>query len=125
MRSVTLLLQSRKFEGMDFIMEEAITGDFALVKAWKADKVGNLTFRWVSDSNGLTDAMVLMGSSCGNNCQYMIWQQLGKKVMRYSVCLVFRALFKVFVRHTAEQVIMLTFCDIYGRNNIFLITLVG
>ncbi|XP_025110701.1 succinyl-CoA:3-ketoacid coenzyme A transferase 1, mitochondrial-like [Pomacea canaliculata] len=37
--------ESRKFEGMDFIMEEAITGDFALVKAWKADKVGNLTFR--------------------------------------------------------------------------------
>ena len=26
-------------------MEEAITGDFALVKAWKADKAGNLIFR--------------------------------------------------------------------------------
>jgi len=26
-------------------MEEAITGDFALIKAWKADKAGNLTFR--------------------------------------------------------------------------------
>lgn len=26
-------------------MEEAITGDFALVKAWKADKHGNLIFR--------------------------------------------------------------------------------
>ena len=26
-------------------MEEAITGDFALVKAWKADKEGNLIFR--------------------------------------------------------------------------------
>lgn len=26
-------------------MEEAITGDFALVKAWKADKYGNLIFR--------------------------------------------------------------------------------
>lgn len=26
-------------------MEEAITGDFALVKAWKADKAGNLVFR--------------------------------------------------------------------------------
>jgi len=26
-------------------MENAITGDFALVKAWKADKAGNLTFR--------------------------------------------------------------------------------
>lgn len=27
-------------------MEEAITGDFALVKAWKADKAGNLVFRY-------------------------------------------------------------------------------
>lgn len=26
-------------------MEEAITGDYALVKAWKADKYGNLIFR--------------------------------------------------------------------------------
>lgn len=27
-------------------MEEAITGDFALIKAWKADKMGNLIFRY-------------------------------------------------------------------------------
>ena len=26
-------------------MEEAITGDFALIKAWKADTFGNLVFR--------------------------------------------------------------------------------
>jgi len=26
-------------------MEEAIIGDFALIKAWKADRAGNLTFR--------------------------------------------------------------------------------
>lgn len=26
-------------------MEEAITGDFALIKAWKADRYGNLIFR--------------------------------------------------------------------------------
>ena len=25
-------------------MEESITGDFALVKAWKADRAGNLIF---------------------------------------------------------------------------------
>merc|ERR1711973_211435 len=35
----------RNFNGKDYIMEEAITGDFALVKAWKADKAGNLVFR--------------------------------------------------------------------------------
>jgi 3-oxoacid CoA-transferase len=31
-------------------MEEAITGDFALVKAWKADKAGNLVFRYITVS---------------------------------------------------------------------------
>ncbi|XP_062569119.1 succinyl-CoA:3-ketoacid coenzyme A transferase 1, mitochondrial-like isoform X5 [Saccostrea cucullata] len=35
----------REFNGFKYIMEEAITGDFALIKAHKADKVGNLTFR--------------------------------------------------------------------------------
>ena len=35
----------RSFNGRDFIMEESITGDYALVKAWKADKAGNLIFR--------------------------------------------------------------------------------
>ena len=30
---------------MTYILEESITGDFALIKAWKADKSGNLLFR--------------------------------------------------------------------------------
>lgn len=38
-------LQHRVFNGKNYIMEEAITGDFALVKAWKADRYGNLVFR--------------------------------------------------------------------------------
>lgn len=35
----------RQFNGRNYILEEAITGDFALVKAWKADTYGNLIFR--------------------------------------------------------------------------------
>ncbi|XP_040833428.1 succinyl-CoA:3-ketoacid coenzyme A transferase 1, mitochondrial isoform X1 [Ochotona curzoniae] len=35
----------REFNGQHFILEEAITGDFALVKAWKADRDGNVIFR--------------------------------------------------------------------------------
>ena len=31
----------RKFNGISYIMEEAIRGDYALVKAHKADKHGN------------------------------------------------------------------------------------
>jgi len=37
--------ESRTFNNNNYIMEEAITGDFALVKAWKADRAGNLVFR--------------------------------------------------------------------------------
>lgn len=37
--------EARNFNGRQYIMEEAITGDFAIVKAWKADRAGNLIFR--------------------------------------------------------------------------------
>lgn len=33
------------FDGRTYILERAIVGDFALVKAWKADPLGNLVFR--------------------------------------------------------------------------------
>ncbi|XP_022912650.1 succinyl-CoA:3-ketoacid coenzyme A transferase 1, mitochondrial-like [Onthophagus taurus] len=35
---------NQMFNGKNYIMEEAITGDYALIKAWKADKAGNLIF---------------------------------------------------------------------------------
>jgi 3-oxoacid CoA-transferase/3-oxoacid CoA-transferase subunit A len=37
--------ETREFDGGQFVLERAITGDFALVKAWKADRMGNLVFR--------------------------------------------------------------------------------
>jgi 3-oxoacid CoA-transferase subunit A len=37
--------EEREFKGRRYILEEAITGDFAIIKAWKADKFGNLVFR--------------------------------------------------------------------------------
>ena len=40
--------EMRRFGDRDYVMEEAIVGDFALVKAWKADKRGNLVFRGTS-----------------------------------------------------------------------------
>jgi 3-oxoacid CoA-transferase len=33
------------FNGQDFVLEESLTADLAIVKAWKADKAGNLVFR--------------------------------------------------------------------------------
>ncbi|MBK7892670.1 MAG: CoA transferase subunit A [Bdellovibrionales bacterium] len=35
----------REFDGRPYVLERGITGDFALVKAWKADTFGNLIFR--------------------------------------------------------------------------------
>ncbi|WP_286739531.1 MULTISPECIES: CoA transferase subunit A [Acinetobacter] len=35
----------REFEGKEFILEKSLTADLALVKAYKADKAGNLVFR--------------------------------------------------------------------------------
>jgi 3-oxoacid CoA-transferase subunit A len=35
----------REFDGQDFILEKSLTADIALVKAYKADKAGNLVFR--------------------------------------------------------------------------------
>tara|TARA_X000001388_G_scaffold77413_1_gene78118 strand:+ start:3899 stop:4606 length:708 start_codon:yes stop_codon:yes gene_type:complete len=35
----------KSFNGRPYILEEAITGDFAIVKAWKADTFGNCVYR--------------------------------------------------------------------------------
>ncbi|WNC73562.1 CoA transferase subunit A [Thalassotalea psychrophila] len=37
--------EERNINGRDYILEESITGEFAIVKAWKADTFGNLVFR--------------------------------------------------------------------------------
>jgi 3-oxoacid CoA-transferase subunit A len=35
----------REFDGRKYILEESIKGDFAIVKAWKADRYGNAIYR--------------------------------------------------------------------------------
>jgi 3-oxoacid CoA-transferase subunit A len=37
--------EHREFNGRTYILERAIVGDFALVKAWKGDRLGNLVYR--------------------------------------------------------------------------------
>jgi len=37
--------ETREFNGRPYVLEPAITGDFAIVKAWKGDRYGNLVFR--------------------------------------------------------------------------------
>jgi 3-oxoadipate CoA-transferase alpha subunit len=40
------------FEGRDYVMERAITGDYALVKAHRADRMGNLVYRLTARNFG-------------------------------------------------------------------------
>lgn len=40
--------ESREFDGQGYVMERGIVGDFAIVKAWKADERGNLVWRGTS-----------------------------------------------------------------------------
>jgi 3-oxoacid CoA-transferase subunit A len=35
----------RVFEGREYVLETGLTADFALVKAWKGDRLGNLVYR--------------------------------------------------------------------------------
>ena len=42
---IVLLPQHRIFNDRNYIMEEAITGDYALIKGWKVDSHGNMVFR--------------------------------------------------------------------------------
>lgn len=37
--------ESREFDGEEYLLERSLTADIALVKAYKADKAGNLVFR--------------------------------------------------------------------------------
>ncbi len=35
----------KEFDGRNYILERSVTGDFAIVKAWKGDRYGNLVYR--------------------------------------------------------------------------------
>lgn len=37
--------ETRVFNGRLFLLETALTGDIAILRAWKADKAGNCVFR--------------------------------------------------------------------------------
>ena len=49
----------REFRGKKYLMEEAFDADFALVKAWKGDAMGNLVFR--STARNFNPMMAMAG----------------------------------------------------------------
>jgi len=49
----TLLAENKPvqvFNGKEYVLEESLTTDLALVRAWKADKAGNLIFRYTANN---------------------------------------------------------------------------
>jgi len=36
--------ETRMFNGKEYVLEEALTADFSLIRAWKGDKMGNLVY---------------------------------------------------------------------------------
>lgn len=42
--------ESRLFNGRKYLLETGLSGDFALIKAWRADKKGNLQFKYTAQN---------------------------------------------------------------------------
>lgn len=54
--------ETREFEGHHYVMETALKADVSLVKAWKADKSGNLVFR--KTARNFNPAVAMAGNVC-------------------------------------------------------------
>ncbi|CAD7970470.1 unnamed protein product [Amoebophrya sp. A120] len=55
-------LESRTFDGKEYVMELSLPGDFALIKGYKADMLGNVIFR--STANNFNGIMAAAGKTC-------------------------------------------------------------
>ncbi|MCB1553685.1 MAG: CoA transferase subunit A [Xanthomonadales bacterium] len=54
--------ETREFDGHHYVMERALIADVSLVKAWKADRVGNLLFR--KTARNFNPAAAMAGKVC-------------------------------------------------------------
>ncbi|MDI9238746.1 CoA transferase subunit A [Lysobacter sp. LF1] len=54
--------ETREFDGHHYVMETALKADVSLVKAWKADKAGNLVFR--KTARNFNPACAMAGATC-------------------------------------------------------------
>ncbi|GAB1594587.1 CoA transferase subunit A [Lysobacter claricitrinus] len=54
--------ETREFDGQMYVMETALHADVSLVKAWKADKAGNLVFR--KTARNFNPACAMAGKVC-------------------------------------------------------------
>src|SRR5688500_11202105 len=54
--------ETREFDGKHYVLETALKADVSLVKAWKADKAGNLVFR--KTARNFNPACAMAGKVC-------------------------------------------------------------
>ncbi len=54
--------ETKIFNGRECVLEQGIVADFSLVKAWKADRMGNLVYRMTARNFNP------MAATCGNIC---------------------------------------------------------
>ena len=54
--------ETREFDGTHYVLETALIADIALVKAWKADRAGNLVFR--KTARNFNPACAMAGKVC-------------------------------------------------------------
>ena len=54
--------ETREFDGRMYVLETALKADVSLVKAWKADKAGNLVFR--KTARNFNPAAAMAGRVC-------------------------------------------------------------
>lgn len=54
--------ETREFDGKHYVLETALKADVSLVKAWKADKAGNLVFR--KTARNFNPACAMAGTVC-------------------------------------------------------------
>ncbi|GAC1344694.1 MAG: 3-oxoacid CoA-transferase subunit A [Acetobacteraceae bacterium] len=60
----------RVFGGREYVMEEALHGDLALVEAWQADRWGNLTYR--SSGRNFNPVMAMAGKLTVVQTQHVV-----------------------------------------------------
>lgn len=54
--------EKRVYNGKEYILEESLTGDFSLVKGWRADESGNVQFR--KAARNFNPAVATAGRTC-------------------------------------------------------------
>ena len=62
--------ETREFDGHMYVMETALRADVSLVKAWKADKAGNLVFR--KTARNFNPACAMAGKVCNAEVEQVV-----------------------------------------------------